>query len=75
MGGALASCRPDALTWNDLGARNRAGFVDTCQDEWERARSQLASAQASAALEACEDTQEVLDDLSCEELVALYASE
>ncbi len=73
LGDALATCRPASLTWNDLGART--GFVNTCQDDWDRARSQLASAQASAALDACDDTSSTLEELSCEELVALYAQE
>ncbi len=75
VGDALAECRPDSLTWNDVGARTRNGFVTTCRDEWDRARSQLASAQASAALDACDDTSLTLETLTCDELVALYARE
>ncbi len=75
VGDALASCRPDSLTWNDVGARSRVGFVNTCQEEWDRARNQLASAQASAALATCDDTTATLEDLSCEEVLAIYARE
>ncbi len=72
-GDALATCRPDALSWADLGASSRADFVSNCRNDWDRARLDLSSGELSTALEVCADTTSSLSDLSCEELVALYA--
>ncbi len=61
------------LTWNDLGARGRVNFVDECRDDWDRARLALSASDLAVALEVCDDTLLELPDISCEELVALYA--
>jgi hypothetical protein len=74
-GDALATCRPDAMSWPDLGARSRADFVSQCRNDWDRARLDLSSGELSTALEVCDDTTEALGGLTCEELVAIYATD
>ena len=73
VGNELASCKPASLSWNDLGARNRADFVDACQDQWNRSRIDLSASDLRLALEACDDTTAELQDLECTDIVALYA--
>lgn len=73
VGAKLAACKPDSLDWNDLGARNRADFVDGCQDQWDRSRIDMSASDLRLALEACDDTDEELDLLQCQEILALYA--
>lgn len=75
VGDELASCKPDTLSWNDLGARNRADFVNECKQQWDRERIDLSASDLRLSLEACADTNRELGDareLQCEELVALY---
>lgn len=73
VGNELAECKPQSLSWNDLGARNRADFIDTCQDQWDRSRIDLSASDLRLALEACDDTSAELGDLECTDIVALYA--
>ena len=72
VGLELATCKPDSLTWNDLGARSRSDFVNECQLQWDRERSDLSASDLELALDACRDTRNGLGDLSCEEILALY---
>lgn len=73
VGQQLATCKPASLTWNNLGARSRADFVNQCRTQWDRERLDLTASDLRLALQACRDTTQALDDLSCEEIVALYA--
>ncbi len=73
VGARVSACKPESLTWNDLGARNRADFVNQCRSQWDRERLDLSATDLRLALEACRDTSQELTDLSCEEVVALYA--
>jgi hypothetical protein len=72
VGDDLASCKPDTLSWNDLGARSRTDFVKQCKSQWDRERIDLSASDLRLSLEACADTRSELDDLACEEIVALY---
>ena len=71
-GDALASCRPDGMSWADVGARSRTNFVSSCRADWDRARQELSSGELSAALDVCDDTTDEVDQLSCEELISIY---
>jgi len=71
-GDALATCRPEGMSWADVGARSRANFVSGCRADWDRARLELSSGELSAALDVCDDTSEVIDELTCEELISIY---
>ena len=73
-GDALATCRPDGLSWADVGARSRADFVSNCRGDWDRARLDLSSGQLSAALDVCAETTDALGDVTCEELIAIYTT-
>ncbi|MCB9686759.1 MAG: hypothetical protein H6738_13455 [Alphaproteobacteria bacterium] len=72
VGTELGTCKPASLTWNDLGARSRADFVNQCQQQWGRERIDLSASDLRLALQACKDTQRELDTLTCEEVLALY---
>jgi hypothetical protein len=73
VGTALAECKPSSAVWPDYGARTQADFVNRCQADWDRERGKLTSAEASAALDVCGETSDLLDEISCDALVALYA--
>ncbi len=74
VGQQLADCKPDSLSWVDLGARNRTDFVNQCRNQWERARLDLSATDLRLALQACRDTNQELGTLTCEETVALYGA-
>ncbi len=61
-----------SLTWQDLGATDRADFRDNCRDSWDLAQADLETRQSDAADEACEIVVADVPNLSCEELRALY---
>ncbi len=69
----LATCKTDAVTWPDLGATSRIDFLQTCQDDWDALRTDLDARGVELALDVCEDSSDTLEELTCEELVALYA--
>ena len=73
VGSTLAGCKPGSLSWNDLGARSRADFVNTCRDQWDRSRIDMSASDLRLALEACSDTNNELGRLQCPEILALYA--
>ncbi|MEQ1565474.1 MAG: hypothetical protein ABMA64_07545 [Myxococcota bacterium] len=75
VGGELADCKPDALSWNDFGARNRADFVNQCQQQWNRERIELTVSDLRLSLEACAETSSELPDIDCAEILALYGPE
>ncbi|MCA9490884.1 MAG: hypothetical protein KC621_13240 [Myxococcales bacterium] len=72
VGLELGTCKPQSLTWNDLGARSRSDFVNQCQQQWGRERIDLSASDLRLALAACKDTQRELDTLTCDEVLALY---
>ena len=72
VGEDLAACRPASWSWADFGARSQGDFVNTCESSWERTRNALTSAEASAALDVCDETADRLLVLSCEVIVELY---
>ena len=65
-------CRPESLTWADLGATSRGNFVDACEDAWDRARLDLSANDLRLALEDCALARQEVDTLSCDEMIALY---
>lgn len=67
----LDACKPESLSWPDLGARGRQDFVNVCRSQWERERRELSSSELAVALEFCDDTADLT--LSCAEWTALYA--
>ena len=72
LGNRIATCKPDTLGWLDLGATSRADFVSSCRDDWERVSGQLTTSDLRVALDVCQESARDLDDLSCEEVSALY---
>jgi hypothetical protein len=68
----LQACKPDSLSWQDLGARGRNDFVNQCRNQWGRQRLDLSATDLRLALQACQDTSQDLGSVSCEELLALY---
>ena len=69
---SLANCKSDALTWPDLGARNKGDFVSECRAAWELTSSELTQSDNQIALEACADAKRTLNRLTCDEVIALY---
>lgn len=69
----VAECRTPPLAWADLGARSRADFTTQCRQEWDGAYAELEPHEQELALDICRDGLEVLDELTCSEIVALYA--
>ena len=72
VGARVAACKPESMSWNDLGARTRTDFVNQCRNQWSRERLDLSATDLRLALQACRDTSQEVTDLSCEEIVALY---
>jgi len=68
----VAQCKPDSLTWNDLGARSRNDFFNECRRDWDRARIELPANDLTLALEVCFETNVALGEIECDEVVALY---
>jgi hypothetical protein len=63
--------------WEEEGARTRASWRQTCQNQWADLRSRLEPRELGDALEQCEETSLELDRMarrgtSCDELRALY---
>jgi hypothetical protein len=69
----LARCRPDNLTWGDLGAVNKRDWASGCRRDWDDVSGSLSARDLELALDVCDDGQAQLQTLSCEEIVALYA--
>lgn len=74
MGNRLRECKPDTLSWNDLGAHNRNHFVNECRQQWDRERVDLSASDLRLSLQACADTNQELAAIDCEEVVVLYGS-
>ena len=69
----LKQCKPESLSWTDLGAHNRTDFVNECRQQWERGRLDLSASDLRLSLDACADTNREIELFTCEEIVALYA--
>ncbi len=69
----LDACRGSSLSWADLGARNRADFVDQCRLDWDQTSGDLTSSDLAEALDICRIGSDELAALSCEEVRAIYA--
>ena len=68
----IGQCKSDSLAWQDLGARSSRDFFQQCRDDWEQVRNGLTSSDLNVALDVCQDTTVVLQDMSCDEILALY---
>ena len=71
----LAVCKDESLTWPDLGARNKADFVNQCWSDWDRESAQLSAPALREALDVCSESGRDLrgeDRLTCAEILALY---
>jgi hypothetical protein len=68
----LGNCKPDSLSWNDLGARNRSDFNNECRQQWDRERIDLSASDLRLALETCADANQEIVELDCDEVMALY---
>ena len=71
----LDSCRSSAMSWEDLGARGKADFIEQCRREWDHERPDLSASHLALSLEACGDANKEIDDLTCDEVMALYGPE
>jgi hypothetical protein len=70
---AVAVCRPDGLSWADLGATSRRSYALECKRDWDETSAALGSRDLELSLDVCEDAQDELAALSCDEIIALYA--
>ncbi len=70
---ALERCMPEAMGWEDLGARNRAEYALECERDWDRRSAGLSARELELALDLCRGTREDLEGWSCDTLLGLYA--
>jgi hypothetical protein len=68
----VQTCRPESITWADLGATSRSDFVNSCDNAWDRTRLGLTANDLRLALEDCQAANQEVDTLSCDEVIALY---
>ena len=70
----LAGCLdPWSASWEDLGADDRGSFRDQCENDWAQTRADLEPRELRLAIEACDDTVAMLQEIDgCDELRALY---
>ena len=74
----LTVCKEDSLSWPDMGARNKADFVNQCWSDWDRENSQLSAPALREALDVCAESGRDLrgdERLTCGEMLALYVLE
>jgi len=69
----LDGCLGSSLTWPDVGARNRADFVDRCRIDWDQVNGDLTSSDLAESLDICKTGSLELSKLSCDEMRAIYA--
>ncbi|MCB9746657.1 MAG: hypothetical protein H6740_29045 [Alphaproteobacteria bacterium] len=70
---AVADCLDDwNLDWEDLSARSGADFRQDCEDDWEVLTPTLETRELEQALDACQRVVDQADELSCDELRAVY---
>jgi len=68
----VALCRPDSITWIDLGATNKTDYIQTCRDQWDRVTIDLSANDLRLALDDCREAKDEVGTLTCDEIVALY---
>ena len=68
----VAECRPESITWIDLGATSRTDYENSCKDQWDRVRLDLSANDLRLALEDCDAANDLDESLTCDEIVALY---
>jgi hypothetical protein len=68
----LGTCRTPDLDWGDLGATSRRDWVRTCTRDWDDLSADLSSRQLEIALDECGAAEDVVPDLTCDEIRALY---
>ena len=68
----VATCRPAALGWADLGATGRTDFTNRCRQQWDRVYADLEAHDQEVALQLRDDGLEAVQNLSCDEILALY---
>ncbi len=70
----IADCKPDSLTWADLGARRKEDFANACRTDWDRVSGNLTTSDLREALDVCEETQREItpERMSCDQINALY---
>ncbi len=71
----VAECRPVALTWADLGATSRADFSSRCRRDWDAVLAELEAHDQTVALDLCDASLDRVLELSCDEIIALYATD
>ena len=69
----VALCRPESISWIDLGATSKNDYVETCRDQWDRVTIDLSANDLRLALDDCREAKDEVETLSCDEIVALYA--
>jgi hypothetical protein len=68
----IGTCRPESITWADLGATSRQNFENECERAWDRTRLDLSANDLRLALDDCQAASQEINTLSCDELIALY---
>ena len=71
---AVGECVNDwSLDWGDLGANGKTQFKDNCEQSWARTAATLESRELEQAFLQCESVNEEMNDLTCDDLLVLYA--
>ncbi|NCG20699.1 MAG: hypothetical protein GWP91_16950 [Rhodobacterales bacterium] len=71
----IDECKPESLSWADLGARGKNDFANACREDWSRLSAELTTSDLREALEVCDETLPsllALSGLTCDEVNALY---
>jgi hypothetical protein len=70
----LAQCLEQwSASWEDLGADDRVGFREQCENDWARTRADLEPREVNLAVDACDEGVDLLlETQGCDELRALY---
>ena len=70
---AISDCLDEwSADWSDLGAENRAGFRQQCQNSWSQTSVDLEVRELEDALDLCENLVTDVTDTTCDELRAIY---
>ena len=71
---AIGDCIDDwSIDWGDLGANGRTQFKESCEQSWARSAAALESRELEQAFLQCEIVNDEINDLTCDELLVLYA--
>jgi hypothetical protein len=77
----LSDCAPEwPVDWEELGAEDAEGFLESCEQEWLELRSELEPRELEDALEQCELGLTELrkanrSEVVCDDLRAVYLAE